>query len=204
LRVGERDLDLGSRVLVAGVVPPPRFGREAEVAAAVGALASLGADVADVSLPRPLAGAAVRAARLPVAMRATTPDELATALAVGAQIVMVPPAMADDAAATKPAAAVVSVLVGDLAALERARAEAELHGLPLAFDSTAATGAAAIAAESAAVAGGCRLLRTADVRRSRRVAEVMTALLAGRRPDVADQLRQSVDTRGVRAEEGPA
>jgi dihydropteroate synthase len=39
-----------------------------------------------------------------------------------------------------------------------------------------------MAREAVAIAEGCRLLRTRDVRRSRRVAEVMAAMLAARRP----------------------
>jgi hypothetical protein len=199
VHIGGVDVDLRSRVLVAGVVPSPRFGREAEVDAAVGALASLGADIADVSLPRPLAGAAVRSGRLPVAVRASTQDDVDTALALGAQVVLVPPDLAEGAATAVRGAAthgeplraasapgvpsppVVSVEVDDLAGLDAARAAAEPQGLPLTFDSAAWAGPAATARESAAVAGGCRLLRTADVRRSRRVAEVMGALLAARR-----------------------
>jgi hypothetical protein len=205
VHIGGVDVDLRSRVLVAGVVPSPRFGREAEVDATVGALASLGADVADVSLPRPLAGAAVRSGRLPVAVRASTPDEVANALALGADVVLVPPALAEGAATAARAAAeprgpaggpagqgprsgvVVSVEVDDVAGLDAARAEAEAWGLPLTFDSVAWAGAAATARESAAVAGGCRLLRTTDVRRSRRVAEVMGALLAARRDPTGGQ-----------------
>jgi hypothetical protein len=61
------------------------------------------------------------------------------------------------------------------------RAQAERWSVPLAFDSTHWSGAAATAREAAAVAAGCRLLRSNDVRRSRRVAEVTGALLAARR-----------------------
>ena len=55
-------------------------------------------------------------------------------------------------------------------------------GVPLAFDSTRLPAAPRpLAAEAVAVTDGCRLLRTADVRRSRRVAEVLGAVLGARR-----------------------
>ena len=74
----------------------------------------------------------------------------------------------------------IAVLVDDLAALAGARAVADHHGLPLAIDAATWTGPEAVGREAAAVALGCRLIRTADVRRSRRVAEVMGAILAAR------------------------
>jgi dihydropteroate synthase len=59
------------------------------------------------------------------------------------------------------------------------------RGLPLAVDATSWSGPEAVGREAAAVALGCRVIRTADVRRSRRVAEVMGALLAARREEGA-------------------
>jgi dihydropteroate synthase len=50
-----------------------------------------------------------------------------------------------------------------------------------------------MAREAAAVAQGCRLLRTTDVRRSRRVAEVMAALLRARRPGASPAGRTGGD-----------
>ena len=171
----------------------------------------------------PAGGRRGASGRLPVAMRATTADELAVAFSVGAHVVMVPSSLAGEAvraagatlgpsgsgepadrsgagSSSHPA---VSVLVDDLDALEAARAQAEPQSLPLAFDSTAWSGAAATARESAAVAGGCRLLRSSDVRRSRRVAEVMAALLAARRRPAGDRVAGGADhAAGREAQDG--
>ncbi len=184
LQVGGRFVDLATRVLVAGVVPAPRFGREGEVAATAGAVVASGADLADVSLAPRLIAPAARAGRVPVAARVASIDEAAAAVRAGASVVMLSASLVDvsgpvDRTALGVAAA---LLVDDLDELGAARAQAEQLGVPLAFDSTRWSAATAIALESAAVAEGCRLLRTADVRRSRRVAEVMGAILAARRP----------------------
>jgi hypothetical protein len=77
--------------------------------------------------------------------------------------------------------AVPVLVLDDLSGVSEASAMAAGLGVPLAFDSTRLPAAPAIGCESAAIAEGCRLVRTADVRRSRRVAEVMAAILgAGR------------------------
>lgn len=210
-------VDLAARVLVAGVVPDPRFGREAEVAATAGALAEAGADLVDVSLAPRLVGPAVRASGVPVAVRAATVEAAAAAARAGAAVILVPIAALAEvgraAAATtgrprgqSPAASgatavseatpaasgatpagrapALVALVDDLPGIGEARAVAERAGVPLALDSSRWSGAEAIAHEAAAVAEGCRILRTADVRRSRRVAEVMSAILAARRDPV--------------------
>jgi hypothetical protein len=72
-------------------------------------------------------------------------------------------------------------VVHDPADLATGAAVAAGAGLPLAFDSTRLAPDDALAAESLAVSDGCRVLRTADVRRSRRVAEVLGAVLSARR-----------------------
>ena len=84
----------------------------------------------------------------------------------------------DDAATAGIAWAVVVDTVADIAAAVVAAARA---GVPAAFDSTRLAAADALAAEAVAVTDGCRLLRTGDVRRSRRVAEVLGAVLGARR-----------------------
>ena len=189
-------IDLATRVLVAGVVPVPRFGREAEVVATATALVSVGADLVDVSLSPRLVGPAVRAVRVPVAARVDAVEAVAAAGRAGAAVVLVPvallPGVAHVAEAeTAPAAAgsghgggraTIVALVDDLAGVAEARAAAGEAGVPLAFDSSRWSAADAIAREAAAVAEGCRILRTTDVRRSRRVAEVMAAILEARRP----------------------
>ena len=80
------------RILVAGVVPPPRFGRENEVAATARALAGAGADLVDVSLGPRLVGPAVRASAVPVVVTVTSLDAAAEAGRAGAALALVPPA----------------------------------------------------------------------------------------------------------------
>jgi hypothetical protein len=172
-------VDLRTRVLVAGVVPPPRFGREGEVLATAASLRAAGADLVDVSLPPRLSGPVARAGDMPVAMRAATAAEVAAARRAGAEVVLVPPEAADDAAGAH--SGTVAVVVDDLAGVSAARTVAGRLGAPLAIDASRWSGPEAIGREAAAVSLGCRLIRTADVRRSRRVAEVMAALLAARR-----------------------
>lgn len=167
-------VDLGTRVLVAGAVPPPRFGREAEVAATATAMRAAGVDLVDVSLPPRLVGPVARGQGAPAAH-------------AGAAVVLVPVGVVGDvlAAAERggPAVATVAV-VDDLREVGAARDAAAAHRVPLAFDATRWAGDEAIARESAAVLEGCRVLRTSDVRRSRRIAAAMTALLEARRPAV--------------------
>jgi hypothetical protein len=181
LVVAGEALDLRVRVLVAGVVPPPRFGREGEVLATAAALRSAGADLVDVSLPARLLGPVARSGAGPVAARAASEAEAAAARRAGAAVVLVPAGLAAPVATGAPPGS-VAVLVDDLAALAEARDVAERAGLALAVDATRWQGSEAIGREAAAVALGCRLVRTADVRRSRRVAEVMAAVLGARRP----------------------
>jgi hypothetical protein len=211
-------VDLATRVLVAGVVPDPRFGREAEVAATARALVAAGADLVDVSLPPRLVGPAVRAVAVPVVVRADTVEAATAATRAGAAVILVPladlpevlaaaapvptsdagsgPAVAragtgGDVAVSGPGPGgshlggrppAFAVLVDDPTRIVEAREAALRTGVPLALDSTGWSGPEAIAREAAALAEGCRILRTADVRRSRRVAEVMTAILDARRP----------------------
>jgi hypothetical protein len=189
------EVDLRTRVLVVGVVPAPRFGRENEVVATAAAVAARGADLVDVSHGPRLIGPAARAGGAPVAVRAVTLDDAAAAARAGAAVVLVP---VEVAAAVDPSAVgadpglagaptpplagtAVAVVVATLDDLPAGLAAAERLGMPLAFDSTALAPDAALAAESVAVVDGCRLLRTADVRRSRRVATVLGAMWEARR-----------------------
>jgi hypothetical protein len=183
-------IDLGARVLVAGVVPAPRFGREGEVAATAAELAARGADLVDVSLPPRLIGPVARGGEVPVVARAGSVGEAAAAGRAGAAAVLVPaevlagevPGDGIDLADVDLGGATVVVVADDLPDVAAARAVADARGLALAFDSTARSSVEATAHEAAAIALGCRVIRTGDVRRSRRVAEVMTAVLAARRP----------------------
>jgi hypothetical protein len=190
-------VDLSTRALVVGLVRPPRFGREGEVVATAASLAAAGADLVDVPLQGRLVGpVAARAARgegPPVAVRAGSPAEVAAARAAGAQVVLLPVELAvadgaddDDAATqklhTEPHTAVlVAAADGDLAGLPAARDAAARRGWPLALDVSGWSGPAAVARETAAIAGGCRLVVTSDPRRTRRVVEVMAAVLGARR-----------------------
>lgn len=172
-----RSVGLRTRVLVAGIVPAPRFGRESEVLATAAAVRDAGADLLDVSLPPRLVGPAARSGIAPVAVRAGSAAEVEAARRAGAAVVLVGAELAEELGDGPGATAVIA---GDLAALAAAREVAERRGLPLALDAGGWTGPEAVGREAAAVALGCRLIRTADVRRSRRVAEVMGAILAAR------------------------
>ena len=176
--------DLRARVLVVGVVPAPRFGREGEVVATARAVVERGADLVDVSLAARLLGPAARAVARPVVVRARDLEAAAAAGRAGAAVALLPAAVVDDAGhehldRTRVA---VAVVVDDLAALAGAVSVARGAGVPVAFDSTRLAATEALAAEAVAVTDGCRLLRTSDVRRSRRVAEVLGAVLAARLP----------------------
>lgn len=182
LVVAGREVGLRTRVLVAGVVPAPRFGREGEVLATAAAVRAAGADLVDVSLPPRLLGPVARSGGGPVAARAAGAAEAMAARRAGADVVLVPPGVVGElGAAGDPGPTALAVVVDDLDGLAAARAVAEGRGLVLAIDSTRWQGPEAVAREAVAVALGCRLVRTADVRRSRRVAEVMAALLGARR-----------------------
>lgn len=169
--------DLRTRALVAAVVPAPRFGREGEVQAAVGRAAAAHADLADVSLEPRLIGPVARG---PVPVCARVPDlrHAAAAHAAGAALVLVPH---DVAAAAVAEGLAVAVVVDDVGELAGAAPSAEALGVPLAFDAGRRADADAMAQEATALACGCRIVRTTDVRRTRRVVEVVAALLEARR-----------------------
>jgi hypothetical protein len=178
LALGGTSFDLRWRALVAAVVPAPRFGREGEVLAGVRTARDAGADLADVSLSPRLIGPAAGAGLVPVVVRARSIPEAAAARRAGAGLVLVQAdVVADIAMADGP----VAVVIDDVGHLGRARAVAERHGVALAIDVTGRVSAGAMAIESAAIAGGCRVVCTADVRRTRRVVETVAALLAARR-----------------------
>ncbi|MGH9113364.1 MAG: hypothetical protein ACRDZN_13885 [Acidimicrobiales bacterium] len=178
LALGDTTFDLRWRALVAAVVPAPRFGREGEVVAGVRTARDAGADLADVSLSPRLIGPAAGAGLVPVLVRATSVDEAAAARRAGAGLVLVrADIVADVAAGSGP----VALLVDDVAHLDHARAVAEHHGIALAIDVAGRPPADATAIESAGIARGCRVVCTADVRRTRRVVETLAALLEARR-----------------------
>lgn len=178
LALGGTSFDLRWRALVAAVVPAPRFGREGEVLAGVRAARDAGADLADVSLSPRLIGPAAGAGLVPVVVRARSIPEAAAARRAGAGLVLV---RADAVADVAVADGHVAVVIDDVGNLARARAVAERHGVAVAIDVTGRPPADATAIESAALAGGCRVVCTADVRRTRRVVETLAALLSARR-----------------------
>jgi hypothetical protein len=176
-------VDLRSRVLVVGVVPAPRFGRETEVAATAVAVAATGADLVDVSHGPRLVGPARRASPVPVVATVTSLDAAADAGRAGAALALVPSDVTAAASGEDLRAVGIplAVVVADPAGVAGAVALAGRVGAPVAFDSTRFTVTQALAAEALAVTDGCRLVRTADVRRTRRIAEVLGAVLGARR-----------------------
>jgi hypothetical protein len=178
LDLGAGAVDLATRALTAGVVAAPRFGRESELRAAAEFVRAAGADLVDVSLEPRLLGAIARGADVPVTARVETAEAAAAAQAAGAAVILVAGELAERAAAEGWPAAVV---VDDLADIAVSRAVADRHGLPLAIDTSRLPAAQALADEAVALASGCRIVRTTDVRRTRRVVEVVAALLEARR-----------------------
>ena len=182
LRLAGSTVALADRALVAGVVPGPRFARESEVLAAAAAVRQAGADLADVSLAPRLVGPAVRRSGLPVVARVSTVGDARDLAAAGVSVILVPPAGAAElAGALVPAGGQVAVVVDDLGALREAAVLAGDLGAPLALDTSGWSPIDALAGESVAVTCGCRIVRTADVRRTRRVVEVVASLVEARR-----------------------
>lgn len=185
LALRDRTIDLAARVLVAGVVPAPRFGRESEVAATAAAVVAAGADLVDLSLPPRLIGPVARTGRVPVVARVESVDAALAAARAGVALVLVPAARPDVIAALGGHAdlgAARAVIADDPGEVAAARALADDQATVLALDASRWSGPEAMAREAAAIAEGCRLVRTGDVRRSRRVAEAMAAILGARRP----------------------
>jgi hypothetical protein len=181
LDLGDGPVDLATRALTAAAVPPPRFGREAELLAAAKAVTAAGADLVDVSLEPRLVGSVARGGDLPVATRVTNVDAAESARAAGAAVLLIAVDLADLAGRAASERWPAALVVDDLADVEAGRGRAENHGFPLAFDTTRLTAADAIAHEAVAISSGCRIVRTTDVRRTRRVVEVLAALLEARR-----------------------
>lgn len=193
---GTRHVDLATRALVVAVVPSPRWGREAEVVAGVAAVAGMGADLAEVPADPRLLGPAAAQGEVPVVAEVATADAARPALTAGAALVLVRAERFDDVVAQDgPDAEAEPARPGSVPNLARseqvvavvdgaaaARDALEAHPTRLvAVDVTGRSGADAVSEESLALAVGVRLVRTADVRRTRRVVEVMAHLLEARR-----------------------
>lgn len=180
LSFGAGPIDSTTRALVVAVVPPPRWGREAEVLAGVRQAAEAGADVVEVPAEPRLLGPAVGADLAPVAARVTSPSEARAAWAAGARLLLVPapqaPAIVDD---PEVGDRQLATLVAD--ARSARDAIADHPDRPVALDVTGLAPIDAVAEASLALAVGVRLVRTGDLRRTRRVVEVMAHLLEARR-----------------------
>jgi hypothetical protein len=190
-----RTVDLATRAVVVAVVPTPRFGREAEVLAGVAAAGESGADIVEVPAEPKLLGPAAQQSEAPIAALVSSNAAARGAVAAGASLLLVPRAElatvlnGDNEPGEEPQArqgAVrpsvdwsVAVLVDSAAAGRDSVVEAPDR--PVAIDVTGLSGADAVSEESLALAVGVRVIRTADVRRTRRVVEVMAHLLAARR-----------------------
>ena len=180
LDVGGHAVDLASRALVVAVVPPPRFAREAEVLAGVRSVALSGADLVEVPAELRLLGPAAAAGELPVAARVATADAASAAWVAGARLLLVD---VDDLDAVSAAEASGDWQIGVVVSSARAGREtvAAVPAHPVVLDATNLAGVDAVSEESLALSVGVRVVRTADVRRTRRVVEVMAHLLEARR-----------------------
>lgn len=179
LSLGARVVDLATRALVVAVVPPPRWARESEVVAGVRAAAETGADLVEVPAEPRLVGPAAAASDIPIAARVTTPKGAAAATIAGAAVLLVPDGHIGDVASDDQADEWQTVdLVGDPHAAQQAVLTTPDRVVGL--DVTTLSGADAVSQESLGLSVGARLIRTNDVRRTRRVVEVMAALLHAR------------------------
>jgi len=180
LDMGGHTVDLTTRAVVVAVVPPPRFARDSEVLAAVRAAALAGADLVEVPAEPRLLGPAAAADELPVAARVGNASQAAAAWAAGARLLLV---AADELDAVVAADSAddwqIAVVVGS--AREGRETVAATSVYPVALDSTPLAGVDAVSEESLALAVGVRVMRTTDIRRTRRVVEVMAHLLEARR-----------------------
>ena len=191
LVLSDRKIDLSTRALVVAVVPTPRWAREAEVLAGVHGAADAGADVVEVPAEPRLLGPAASSAEVPIAARVTSVDAARAARTAGAGLLLVPTdhlaaAEADTSdnarenRSTDPHAPGSGVAVLVSHARDVPTAPTATTGAPVALDTVGLVGVDSVAETSLALAVGARLIRTSDVRRSRRVVEVMAALLEAR------------------------
>jgi hypothetical protein len=198
LPLGDRVVDLATRALVVSVVPSPTWARENEVIAAVRAAADAGADLAEVPADPRLLGPSAQAGHLPLAARVTTAPAARAARRAGASLLVVPAEyLADVTAATAaqegPAGRMpdpltdspLAVLVPDAHAARRARAaQTPVAGQDeqiVELDTLHRKGVDLVTETSLALAFGARVVRTNDIRMTRRVIEVMATLLEARR-----------------------
>lgn len=189
LTIGDRVVDLATRSLTVAVIPSPVWARESEVVAAVRAAADAGADAAEAPPEPRLLGPAAAAGLLPIAAHVSTVAAAGTATRAGASVLLAPadseiavPGAIGDA----PVAPVVRLCRSAQAVQEvRTQLASGLSGpgdeAVVGLDALHLSGIDIVAEASLALSVGARLVRTRDVRRSRRVVEVMAALLEARR-----------------------
>jgi hypothetical protein len=192
LSFADRSFDLTTRAVVVAVVPTPRWGREAEVLAGLRQAAEAGADVVEVPSEPRLLGPAAAAQIVPVAARVDTVAAARAAWSAGARLLLVPDgqvapiaAAAPDAAAPDAAdpAAAGGWQLATLVTSARAGRDAVDAGTgrPVALDVAGLAPLDGVSEASLALSVGVRIVRTSDVRRTRRVTEVMGRLLEARR-----------------------
>lgn len=149
--------------------------------AGVRAAALAAADVVEVPAEPRLLGPAAASGELPIAARVETATAARLAWHAGASLLLVPKdaldAVVDGQGPTDEWQ--LAVLV-ETARQGRDAVQASPER-PVVLDVTGLTGADAVSEESLALSVGVRLVRTADLRRSRRVVEVMAHLLEARR-----------------------
>lgn len=181
LTLSDRSVDLTTRAAVVAVVPSPRFGREAEVLAGVRAAALAGADIVEVPAEPRLLGPAAAAKEVPIAARVATVAAARAAWQAGASVLLVPEDALDEVVNGQgPTDEWQVVTLVETARQGRDAVQAS-PDRPVGVDVVRLTGADAVSEESLALSVGVRLVRTADLRRSRRVVEVMAHLLEARR-----------------------
>ena len=180
LTLGSRTLDLSTRAAVVAVVPLPRFGREAEVLAGVRSAALAGADAVEVPAEVRLLGPAAASGELPIAAQVATPDAARAARAAGAQLLLVPAEHLDEVVAGQGADDDWQLAV-QVTTAQEGRDRVRDGDLPVVLDTAALARVDAVSEESLALSVGVRVVRTTDIRRTRRVVEVMAHLLEARR-----------------------
>jgi hypothetical protein len=187
LSFADRSFDLTTRAVVVAVVPTPRWGREAEVLAGLRQAAEAGADVVEVPPDPRLLGPAAAAEIVPVAARVDTVEAARGAWSAGARLLLVPDGQVAPIAAAAPDAADPAASGGwQLATLvTSARAGRDAvdagTGRPVALDVAGLAPLDGVSEASLALSVGVRIVRTSDIRRTRRVTEVMGRLLEARR-----------------------
>lgn len=162
--------------------------------AGVRGAAQAGADVVEVPAEPRLLGPAASSGDVPVAAHVTSRRAATAATTAGAALLLVPVdhlsdiaadacdnAGGDDRPVRRAPIASLAVLVSHAHDVGAAHAESAEPGAPVALDTVGLVGVDSIAETSLALAAGARLVRTSDVRQTRRVVEVMAALLEARR-----------------------